>query len=325
MTAPLILCIEDEPALRDDIAFDLRDAGYEVLTAADADQALTLLEGQRPDLILCDIVMPGMDGKALLAHLRQRRPDLDAVPFLFLTALTSRAQVIDGRIAGADDYVAKPIDYDLLRATVAARLRQVTRLRDAQPDGAGLAALDLLSLGVVLLAVDGSVIHANISARKLAPLAGIALSGRVTGQGEDGRRLSALIDRLLTPGGDAEEALRLHSGAAAGAAVMVAGLRLRREGPGGRARAMLVLSDPDRVAPMGDAMLGQLFGLTPTEARVASLLAEGLRRDQIAAQIGISQTTVAFHLRNIFGKTGAGRQAELVGLILSMPLVTGEV
>lgn len=321
MTAPLILCIEDEPALRDDIAFDLRDAGYEVLTAADADQALTLLEGQRPDLILCDIVMPGMDGKALLAHLRQRRPDLDAVPFLFLTALTSRAQVIDGRIAGADDYLTKPIDYDLLRATVAARLGQVTRLRDAQPDGAGLAALDLLSLGVVLLDADGSVVHANLSARKLAPLAGITLSGRVSGTGEDGRRLAALIDRLLTPGGEAEEALRLQ----AGAAVMVAGLRLRRDGPGGRARAMLVLRDPDRVAPMGDAMLGQLFGLTPTEARVASLLAEGLRRDQIAAQIGISQTTVAFHLRNIFGKTGAGRQAELVGLILSMPLLTGEV
>ena len=114
MTAPLILCVEDEPSLRDDIAFELHEAGYIVSAAGDAREALACLERQRPDLILCDILMPGMDGKRFMSHLRRTRPDLDDVPFVFLTALSSRQQVIDGRMAGADDYVTKPIDYDLL-------------------------------------------------------------------------------------------------------------------------------------------------------------------------------------------------------------------
>ncbi len=108
MTAPLILCVEDEPSLRDDIAFELHEAGYIVSAAGDAREALACLERQRPDLILCDILMPGMDGKRFMSHLRRTRPDLDDVPFVFLTALSSRQQVIDGRMAGADDYVTTP-------------------------------------------------------------------------------------------------------------------------------------------------------------------------------------------------------------------------
>jgi len=59
MSPPLILCIEDEAPLRDDIAFELRDAGFRVITAADAAEALRRLEGRQPDLILCDIVHAG--------------------------------------------------------------------------------------------------------------------------------------------------------------------------------------------------------------------------------------------------------------------------
>jgi len=84
--------------------------------------------------------------------------------------------------------------------------------------------------------------------------------------------------------------------------------------------AMLILSGTDSKPPMDTATLGQLFGLTPMEAQVACLLAEGLRRSQIADRLAISGTTVAFHLRNIFSKTGVQRQAELVALILSVPL-----
>lgn len=103
MSAPLILCIEDEPSLRDDIAAELAEAGYDVIEAADACDALEQLDDRRPDLILCDIVMPGMDGHALLTHLRSARPELNGIPFVFLTALSSREQMIAGRRAGADD------------------------------------------------------------------------------------------------------------------------------------------------------------------------------------------------------------------------------
>lgn len=316
MSAPLILCVEDEPSLRDDIAFELREAGFAVMTAGDAREGLARLEGRRPDLILCDIVMPGMDGKGLLSYLRLTRPDLNDVPFVFLTALSSRQQVIDGRIAGADDYLTKPIDYDLLRATIEARLDQVRRLRATQGDRSGLAALDRLALGVVLLNAEGGVVYANPTAQRLSREAGIELAGRVIAGGEDGRRLAALIAGLISGPTGAPAGLRLEEGRH----LMVVGQPFARRAPRDSAAAMLLLSDPDSQQPLDGATLGQLFELTPTEARIAGLLAEGLRRDEIALRLDISSTTVAFHLRNIFAKTGVRRQADLVALILSMPL-----
>ena len=315
MTAPLILCVEDEPSLRDDIAFELHEAGYIVSAAGDVREALAYLERQRPDLILCDILMPGMDGKRFMSHLRQTRHDLDDVPFVFLTALASRQQVIDGRMAGADDYVTKPIDYDLLRATVEARLNRMQRLRAIPGDRSGLAALDRLALGVVLLDANGGVVHVNPMAQSLSDAAGISLSGRITASGEDGRKLSALISGLAPGKGMAPTGLRLDDGCH----LMVIGMSLPAHSHHDEAVAMLILSGTGSKPPIDTATLGQLFSLTPMEAQVACLLAEGLRRSQISDRLAISGTTVAFHLRNIFSKTGVQRQAGLVALILSVP------
>jgi DNA-binding NarL/FixJ family response regulator len=257
-----------------------------------------------------------MDGKRFMSHLRRTRPDLDDVPFVFLTALSSRQQVIDGRMAGADDYVTKPIDYDLLRATVEARLNRMQRLRAMPGDRSGLAALDRLALGVVLLDANGGVVHANPLAQSLSGAAGISLSGRFAASGENGRKLSALIAGLAPGKGMAPTGLRLDDGCQ----LMIIGMSLPAHSHHDEAVAMLILSGTDSKPPMDTATLGQLFGLTPMEAQVACLLAEGLRRSQIADRLAISGTTVAFHLRNIFSKTGVQRQAELVALILSVPL-----
>jgi DNA-binding NarL/FixJ family response regulator len=315
MTAPLILCVEDEPSLRDDIAFELHEAGYAVAAAADAREALTFLENRRPDLILCDILMPGMDGRWFITHLRKARSDLDDVPFVFLTALSSRQQVIDGRIAGADDYLTKPIDYDLLRATVDSRLNRMQRLRAMSGDRSGLTALDRLAIGVVLLDANGGVVHANPLARRLSDEVGIVLGGRIAIGGEDGRKLTTLIAALISDEGTATAGLRLDRHQ-----LVVAGMSFPARAHHDEAVAMLILSGADGLPPLDNTILGQLFDLTPMEAQVACLLAEGLRRNQIADRLAISGTTVAFHLRNIFSKTGVQRQAELVALVLSVPL-----
>ena len=81
--------------------------------------------------------------------------------------------------------------------------------------------------------------------------------------------------------------------------------------------AVVFISDPTRRPDVSNAVLSDLFGLTPTEAEVARALASGLRTDEIARDLAISATTVAFHLRNLFGKTGTHRQADLVALILT--------
>ena len=202
---PIILCVEDEEDLRRDIADELAEAGYAVLEARSGAEAIDLLDTTRPDLILCDISMPGLNGHEVLKAVQAKGPAHAGIPFVFLSALGDPREIVEGKRLGADDYLVKPIDYDLLLATIHARLRQITRIRAALP---------------------------------------------AEGAGADAATLSAA------------------------------------------------------------------FGLTPAEARVAKALAEGRPPTQIASDLGIARTTVAFHMRNIFQKTGTGRQAELVAALL---------
>lgn len=127
----VILCVDDEADLRLDVCAELEAAGYTVYQAGDGIEALRQIDAVRPDLILCDIRMPGLSGHEVLAELRGGDGPCQAVPFILLTAHADRENQLSGRRAGADDYLVKPVDFDLLLATVEARLTNVRRLRDA--------------------------------------------------------------------------------------------------------------------------------------------------------------------------------------------------
>lgn len=201
----VILCIEDEAQLRRDIRDELVEAGYDVVEADNGKQALDKLARVCPDLVLCDISMPELNGYGVLEALQERGPEYAEIPFVFLSALADPRHIVDGKRLGADDYLVKPIDYDLLLATIEARLRQIARIRSARPP--------------------------------------------------------------VPTGSDI-------------------------------------------------TMVAQSYGLTPAEIRTAQALTEGRKLTQIAADLGVSRSTVAFHMRNIFQKTDTGRQAELVALLL---------
>lgn len=124
-----ILCVEDERMLLQDLKEELEDANYDVITAENGHAALDLLLTEKPDLIICDMMMPKMDGPALLEHLRSSRATFDDVPFIFLTAKATRDDLVKGKRLGVDDYLTKPVDYDLLLATVEASLGQIRRIR----------------------------------------------------------------------------------------------------------------------------------------------------------------------------------------------------
>lgn len=124
----LILCIDDEEPLRRLITAELRDAGYETIEAADGRAGLAEILAHQPDLVLCDVNMPVMNGYELLTELRTSHPDFAEAPFVFLSALADRRDVIAGKRLGADDYLTKPVDIEVLLATVEARLMQVERL-----------------------------------------------------------------------------------------------------------------------------------------------------------------------------------------------------
>lgn len=130
----LILCVEDEPAIRRDIADELRDAGFEVLEAANGREGLDLIHAQKPDLVLTDVNMPEVTGFQLLETLR-RDSSFDDVPVILLTAFGDKNSQLRGRGMGADDYLVKPIDYDLLLATVRGRLSRLRQVREKAEAG----------------------------------------------------------------------------------------------------------------------------------------------------------------------------------------------
>lgn len=125
---PKVLCIDDEHDLRQDIVEELQDAGYEVIEAANGQEGLQTILNDEPDLVVSDITMPVMDGYELITDLRAKHPKYDEMPFIFLSALADKDNVLKGIKAGSDDYITKPIDFDLLLAKVESRLRQNTRM-----------------------------------------------------------------------------------------------------------------------------------------------------------------------------------------------------
>jgi DNA-binding response OmpR family regulator len=122
-----ILCIEDDHETAALIAEELTDRGYDVVVAHDGQQGFSAILRTMPDLVLCDISMPVMTGFEVLERLTAIMPRFGNMPFVFLTALTDRDDELKGRRLGADDYVTKPIDFDVLGAIIAARLVRVAR------------------------------------------------------------------------------------------------------------------------------------------------------------------------------------------------------
>lgn len=314
--APLILCCEDEPQLLRDITDELREAGYRVVGALNGVELLAQLEHCNPDLLLCDIMMPEADGYAVLAGFRRDYPHLAHVPLIFLSALSMTEAVIRGKRAGADDYLTKPIDYDLLLSTIEARLRQSVQARRAMTPVAriGQHLLDTLAVGVLAFDAQGALTHANPAARRMLQMhsaanrrAALALLAepvrRMAGQSRAGVEdsIALMLDE------DQARMAQVHACA--------------QDDTLGSAPAVIVyVTDQSSRTPLSAQALGTVFGLTPTEAQVARLLANGQRPEEIATTMGVAPTTIAFHLRNTFSKTATRRQAELVALLLALPL-----
>ena len=142
-----ILVIEDEPQMRRNLVTILRLEQFEPLAAEHGQAGVELARRERPDLILCDVMMPELDGYGVLKALHDDPATMN-IPFIFLTARGERIDVRAGMNLGADDYLVKPVDKaDLLRAirTRLARAEQLAR-REFQPNFDSPAPLHALGL-----------------------------------------------------------------------------------------------------------------------------------------------------------------------------------
>ena len=142
-----ILIIEDEAQTRRNIATILRMEGYEPLLAADGKEGVAIARRDRPALILCDVMMPVLDGHGVIAALRASEATAH-IPFIFLTARGERADIREGMNYGADDYIVKPVTATELLAAVEARLARETHRSPGEfrPDFSSARPLESLGL-----------------------------------------------------------------------------------------------------------------------------------------------------------------------------------
>lgn len=123
-----ILLIEDNPNVRETTADILELADYEVITAENGKQGIEKANMHKPNLIVCDIMMPGLDGYGVL-HILSKKPETASIPFIFLTAKAEKADVRRGMNLGADDYLTKPFEEMELLNAVESRLHKNEILR----------------------------------------------------------------------------------------------------------------------------------------------------------------------------------------------------
>src|SRR5271165_3187084 len=121
-----ILVIEDEPEMRRNLTTILRLENFQPLPAANGRIGVELARRERPDLILCDVMMPELDGYGVIAALRAD-PETVTIPFIFLTAKGEKPDIRAGMNVGADDYLTKPVAKPDLLAAIRSRLERAVQ------------------------------------------------------------------------------------------------------------------------------------------------------------------------------------------------------
>ncbi len=130
-----VLCVEDEHEIRDTIAEILRDEGFEVIEAVNGREGFERFLEHKPNVIVSDIMMPEVDGYGLLKLVRESRDKNNNVPFIFLSALGQKENIVKGVNLSANDYLIKPIDFEILIAKVREKASSALKLQKAHDMG----------------------------------------------------------------------------------------------------------------------------------------------------------------------------------------------
>lgn len=133
MTPAKILIIEDQAPMRRNVALMLQLEGYKTCVAENGRVGIEVARQETPDLILCDVMMPELDGYGVVQALRED-PNFATTPFIFLTAKSDRADIRQGMNIGADDYLTKPVVREDLLAAIQTRLAKAAVIRDRLDD-----------------------------------------------------------------------------------------------------------------------------------------------------------------------------------------------
>lgn len=284
-SAGVVLVVDDAPDTLRVLIEALEANGLTTLVARDGEAALRLLDRIKPDAILLDAVMPGIDGFKVCRQIKART-ELTVTPVLFMTGLGSSEHVVEGLRAGGVDYLVKPINPDELVARLAIHLANARLVQDAE------AALDAAGAAVATFSADGRRLWTSPGARALleealgpcgarAPKAQQALEAFVTASA--GQALGEAVPLSIPLAEDRELSVTLIGRTGAGDVL-----------------ARLALGSPKAAA----RALETAFGLSTREAEVLEWIARGKSNRDIATILGLSPRTVTKHVEQIFQKLG---------------------
>ena len=152
---PTILLVDDDPDIREFVTFNLAKEGYNVVTAKDGAEGVEAVKKHRPDLVLLDVMMPGMDGIEACEAIRTN-PDIASTLIAFLSARGEDYSQVAGFDAGADDYITKPIRPKVLVSRVKALLRR--NVKESEPVGSIERGDLLINLEKYQVFRDGEVV-----------------------------------------------------------------------------------------------------------------------------------------------------------------------
>ncbi|WP_158807283.1 DNA-binding response regulator [Beijerinckia sp. L45] len=296
----IVLVVDDSPDTVRLLTDVLDDAGMTVMVALDGAAAIKIAMRLRPDIVLMDAVMPGMDGFETCRQLKQLA-GFDNVPVLFMTGLTEPEHSVRGFQAGGADYVTKPIVIEAMLARMGVHLTNARKIQSAR------MALDAADRFLVATDRNGEI-------RWFTPQAYRLLEQRfASGEPNELRLpdgvLSWVRARLETgqstaaqPGGDLDFS---QDGAQT---------RISFLGETERGEILLRIADASAQDPL--AMIKLRYGLTQREAEVLSWIARGKSNRDIAAILSLSPRTVDKHLEIIFNKLQVENRTAAAALIL---------
>lgn len=316
---PSIVFIDDEPLVLTGLRRQLhRVAGTWRLRFHDKpDEALADIAADPADVLVTDLAMPGMNGLEAAARARDIRPGIVTVMLTGTADMSAAiAALNEGNIFR---FLTKPCKSEVLVGAIEDALASIENNRETTRGGdTGYAALDRLATGVVVAGADGMIQFMNKTAARIVSRGGDLLvdgAGRLrTARSSEDARLQQAIRNVAGDTGAAPEAVSVEYRDAERPYSLIVMPLSDTAGS-----SLIFITDPEFQAVPDVPLLRNLLGLTEAEARIAQGLAEGLKLDEAAERSGVTVSTARTYLKQIFQKTGAARQSDLVRYILTSP------
>jgi len=288
----IVLVVDDSPDTLSLINDTLEQAGIDVLVALDGSQALNIARRLRPDMILLDAVMPGLDGFET-CRLLKADPALASIPVIFMTGLTDSENIVRGLESGGVDYLTKPIQPNELLA------RMRVHLSNARLTSSAHQALD--STGQFLFTVDasGRMHWATPQTYALLSSAGALETGLQ-------QAMVAELQVWLSRNPGAGHKLKLEGLHQPLAVVFIE----RRDG------STFLLKLVDDGGPAGEDVLREKLSLTRRESEVLFWIANGKTNREIGEILDVSPRTVNKHLEGVFSKLGVENRTAAAGIAI---------